>query len=208
MVSKSSLKCIKFTLAIRDKCKVVKIDDVTGVETVVLDLSLKLGFLRGVGLLGLATHPRFNCKSARKIYVHYSTVLLDGELGSHNSVISEFTYVNGRFPLLSERVLLKINQPTLLNNGGALAFGPGNYLYIGVGNSGNLKNNIDPSTLLGKILRIGLNRVITTDREVHEYSIPPTNPFAKGGGLPEIYKMGFANPILINFIKNIINVLQ
>lgn len=59
----------------------------------------------------------------------------------------------------TEKVLLTIPHPAFGNhNGGMLAFGPGGYLYIGVGDGGsgndppNNAQNIE--TLLGKILRI------------------------------------------------------
>src|SRR5205823_5419584 len=50
----------------------------------------------------------------------------------------------------------------------------------------------DRDVLLGKILRIDVDGG-------DPYGIPPTNPFALGGGAPEVYAYGFRNPWRINF---------
>jgi glucose/arabinose dehydrogenase len=56
----------------------------------------------------------------------------------------------------------------------------------------------DNNTLLGKILRIDpINRCFPTDA-ARDYAIPTANPFASGGGLPEIYASGLRNPFRIS----------
>ena len=52
--------------------------------------------------------------------------------------------------------------------------------------------------LLGKILRIDPSTDAFPADAARDYSIPPTNPFAGGGGLPEILAMGLRNPFRIS----------
>jgi glucose/arabinose dehydrogenase len=97
----------------------------------------------------------------------------------------------------SAHVLLTIDHHKFSNhNGGQLAFGPEGDLYIGVGDGGSEgdpdNNGQNTRTLLGKILRIR-----PTPRGT--YTIPPSNPFAKTGGRPEIWAYGLRNPWRFSF---------
>ena len=56
-------------------------------------------------------------------------------------------------------------------------------LFITLGERGEREMAQDPKTLLGKVVRIN------TDG-----TIPPDNPFASGGGRPEIWSIGHRNP--------------
>ncbi len=95
----------------------------------------------------------------------------------------------------SRRVLLTVDQPAANHNGGMIAFGPDGYLYIGLGDGGGAgdphANGQDPEALLGSILRI--------DVEGDPYSIPPDNPYAAGGGAPEVWAKGLRNPWRFSF---------
>ena len=141
------------------------------------------------GLLDLAFHPSFS--ENRRFFVNYSGV--NGE-----TIIAEYladTNLN-RGNRESERVLLRIDQPYANHNGGELAFGPDGYLYIGTGDGGSggdpLGNGQRLDTLLGKILRIDVDTG-------EPYGIPRDNPFADGGGQPEIWLYGLRNPWRIAF---------
>lgn len=142
------------------------------------------------GLLGLAFHPNYS--SNRYFFVYY-TRQSDGALR-----ISRFTTQSGnpnKADSLSELNMLTILHPTYSNhNGGCLMFGADGYLYAGTGDGGSggdpNGNGQNVNVLLGKILRIDIN----TPSGGNNYSIPPTNPFAGGGGAPEIYAIGMRNP--------------
>jgi glucose/arabinose dehydrogenase len=97
----------------------------------------------------------------------------------------------------SEKILIRINQPYSNHNGGDLAFGPDGYLYIAIGDGGSAgdpgNSAQDKTTLLGKILRIDINKGDL-------YSIPDTNPFInQGNNKPEIWAYGLRNPWRISF---------
>ena len=101
----------------------------------------------------------------------------------------------GRIP--PERVILEFEQPQANHSGGALGFGPDGYLYLGAGDGGGTADNDDghspqgnaqdTAKLNGKILRLDVDGG-------DPYAVPPDNPFADGGGAPEIYAYGFRNP--------------
>ena len=141
------------------------------------------------GLLGLAFHPQFSTNG--RYFVHF-TRRSDGA-----SVLAEFRV--SADPNRSRprgRTLLVVHQPFANHNGGMIAFGPDGYLYmaLGDGGSGGDPGNRaqDPGVLLGKILRLDVDG----DRP---YGIPPDNPFASGGGRPEIWALGLRNPWRFSF---------
>ncbi|MEW6774708.1 MAG: PQQ-dependent sugar dehydrogenase [Bdellovibrionota bacterium] len=145
------------------------------------------------GLLGMAFHPDF----AANYEAFLSYTADDGE-GGFVSRISRFTSSDSGLTLnpASEEILLTLDQPFSNHNGGHIVFGPDGYLYIGFGDGGSggdpQGNGQNPDTLLGKILRIDVDGGTP-------YAVPNDNPFAPGGsdpggGLPEIYALGFRNP--------------
>ena len=148
------------------------------------------------GLLGVTFHPNFSTN--HKFYVNYT--MDDAGL---ESIVSEFqtlpTDPNTADPN-SERVLLLVHQPFPNHKGGQLVFGPDGFLYIGLGDGGSAgdpnNNAQNLSSFLGKMLRIGVDPPFATGKE---YSIPADNPFAGGGGLPEIYAYGLRNPWRFSF---------
>ena len=80
----------------------------------------------------------------------------------------------------SRRTLLEVDQPFGNHNGGHVAFGPDGMLYVGIGDGGSGGdpdgNAQDPTTLLGKLLRVDAG-----DGPL----VPGDNPFANGrGGAP------------------------
>jgi len=173
------------------------------IPTPFLDLSSKMIKVSSVyderGLLGLAFHP--NYAQNGRFYVYYCAPPTTQGV-DHENVIAEYQ-VNPLNPdtanLTSEHVLLSIDAPQANHVGGQLAFGPDGMLYIGVGDGGGegdqhgpIGNGQNTSVLLGKILRIDVDHGTP-------YAIPSDNPFASGGGAPEIYAYGFRNPYRFSF---------
>jgi glucose/arabinose dehydrogenase len=155
------------------------------------------------GLLGLAFHPEFATNG--RLFVYYSTpASADAEPPvDHTNRLSEFTVgldADAVDPD-SERVILEFDQPQPNHSGGALGFGPDGLLYLGTGDGGGRGdadpghspqgNAQDPDKLNGKILRIDVG---SEPDGSGTYAIPPDNPYAAGGGRPEIYASGFRNP--------------
>jgi glucose/arabinose dehydrogenase len=171
------------------------------------------------GLLGIAFHPQF--KSNGKFYLFYTApprpgMPSPGAPGSTwNSLtrISEFKVSAGdpnTGDMSSERVLIESDHPYLNHNGGTLAFGPDGFLYISIGDGGNMDDvgnghvsdwyaaNIGGNgqdiyaNLMGNILRIDVNGG-------NPYNIPADNPFVGTPARPEIYAYGFRNPFRFSF---------
>jgi hypothetical protein len=95
---------------------------------------------------------------------------------------------------------MSVPQPAGLTNhkGGMLAFDGSGRLLIGLGDGGGggdpLNNAQTTTTLLGKLLRIDVTSDAFPADAARDYAIPPANPFATSGGLPEIWAIGLRNP--------------
>ncbi|MFN4183037.1 MAG: PQQ-dependent sugar dehydrogenase, partial [bacterium] len=149
-----------------------------------------------MGLLSVAFHPEYR-KNGR-FFVNYTS-----RTGGLHSVISEFTVSKNnpnRADPDSEKILFTFSQPYANHNGGLNLFGPDGYLYIGTGDGGSANdphnNGQRLDTLLGKILRIDVNR----KEAGKNYAIPKDNPFvAKPDAKPEIWAYGLRNPWRFSF---------
>jgi glucose/arabinose dehydrogenase len=153
----------------------------------VLDITADVGSGGERGLLGLTFSP-----DGTKMYVHYTNK--DGD-----TRVDEYAMSGNTADAGSRRQLLALPQPQANHNGGELDFGPDGLLYLGLGDGGGRGdsgsghapggNGQSLDTMLGKILRIN-----PTPADGRQYTIPPDNPFANGGGLPEIWAYGLRNP--------------
>ncbi len=169
-----------------------------GEPTVALDISERITAGGEAGLLGIAFDPKF----ADNGFVYlYFTENVDEKPGIvFQDILARFTSTDGgaTFDAASQKTLLKVDDPYGNHNGGHVAFGPDGMLYVGLGDGGSagdpLQNGQNKEALLGKLLRIDPNAG-------EPYGIPPTNPFATGGGRPEIYAYGFRNPWKFSFDK-------
>ncbi|HEX7974165.1 MAG TPA: PQQ-dependent sugar dehydrogenase [Anaerolineales bacterium] len=141
------------------------------------------------GLLGLAFHPQY----AQNGYFFINYTDLKG-----NTVIARYrvsTDDPNRADPRSEGRLIYIPQPYPNHNGGAMAFGPDGYLYLGLGDGGSegdpLGNGQSLNTLLGKILRVDIN-------SIENIAIPPDNPL-QNTKVPEVWAYGLRNPWRFSF---------
>jgi uncharacterized repeat protein (TIGR03806 family) len=142
------------------------------------------------GLLGLAFHPDYF--SNGRFYVYYSassprrtvlaryTVSADPDVGDRDS----------------EEILLRIDQPYSNHNGGMIAFGPDDMLYVAVGDGGSSNdpgnNAQDLGNLLGKILRLDADG-----------NAPNDNPLVGQAGVrDEIWAYGLRNPWRFSFDRD------
>jgi len=153
------------------------------------------------GLLGLAFPP--DAATSGRFFVNFTNT--DGD-----TVVARFRRSSS--PLIADpstRFDLRWNgsggpaiiaQPFTNHNGGHLAFGPDGFLYIGMGDggSGNDPNHNaqNPSSLLGKMLRVDVN---VPDSHPTGYVVPASNPFVSSGSRPEIWSFGLRNPWRFSF---------
>lgn len=114
------------------------------------------------GLLGLAFPPSYASKGY--FYVYYTRS--DGDI-----VVSRFHTLPGQTigDKNSEENILTIEHSQFNNhNGGQLAFGPDDYLYIATGDGGGggdtLGNGQNLESLLGKILRIDVENIASANQ--------------------------------------------
>jgi len=174
--------------------RVLRIADGASTSQVVLDIRDRVeDGPNEAGLLGLAFHPQY--ASNGRAFASYTR-----DNGQLESVVSEFSRSADGVTLdpASERIILLVNQDRSNHNGGQIAFGPDQHLYIGLGDGGgSIGRAQDTSTLLGSLLRIDVNGS-------QPYDIPGGNLFS-GNSLcaadhssispcPEIYAWGFRNP--------------
>ncbi len=152
------------------------------------------------GLLGLAFHP--NYPTDPRFFVYYTA-----NAGAGDTIVAAYTVsANPNVANTTGDVIMTFDQPQANHNGGWMGFGPDGFLYIASGDGGNA-NDVGPghtepggngqditSQRLGKILRVDISGDGFPGDNVRDYLIPPSNPFAAGGGDGEIWAYGLRNP--------------
>ncbi|MES2284109.1 MAG: PQQ-dependent sugar dehydrogenase [Bacteroidota bacterium] len=175
-----------------------------------LDVSHKLDRMNKIysekGLLGIAFHPKYKING--KFFIYYSAH--SKTPGSdHKSILAEYK-VSSNTDIAdpgSERVILEVEQPESNHNGGQLVFGPDGFLYVGLGDGGGagdehgvIGNGQDLNTVLGKILRIDIDKSDAQKDSNKPYSIPADNPFVNNkNARSEIWAYGLRNPWRFSF---------
>jgi glucose/arabinose dehydrogenase len=153
-------------------------------DELVLDLSDDTQDEGDGGLLGVAYDP-----DGRWLYVYRADADRDDVITAHR--------VDGAGvpePGPGREILVVDHPDSIQHHGGAFVFGLDGLLYVGLGDGGGLgdprENAQDPSTVLGKVLRIQ-----PTPDEERPYRIPADNPFVdRDGWAPEIWVLGVRNP--------------
>jgi len=150
------------------------------------------------GLLGLAFHP--NYASNGRLYVNYTRKGSGSKKG--DTVIAEYRRQTARVARpSSRRTVMVINQPSSNHNGGHLAFGPDDLLYIGTGDGGGSGdprgNGQKLTTRQGKLLRIDPRD--PDGAGPRRYRTPGANPRVGKSGLNDIWAWGLRNPWRFSF---------
>ena len=156
-------------------------------RTTFLSLGAKVHAYVEGGLLGFAFHPQW--ATNRTAFISYTTGPAGLPDTIDTSVVSRIKSTDGGLTLdpATEEVILSVPRAFYGHNGGNLAFGPDGYLYFALGDDGSEddpdNNGQRKDTLFAKMLRIAVG-------PTGPYTIPADNPFAGGGGRPEIFAMG------------------
>lgn len=162
-----------------------------------LDISAIVGTAGEGGLLGLALAPDYEASGT--FYVHITNLIGDTEIRRYQRSVGDPDLADPG----SGDVILAVDQPADNHNGGWIGFGPDGFLYIGLGDGGGggdtYNNGQNVNTLLGAMLRIDPSADDFPGDASRDYAIPPGNPFAGGGGAPEIYAYGLRNPYRSSF---------
>jgi glucose/arabinose dehydrogenase len=130
------------------------------------------------GLLGMAPHPQY--EENNLIYLYYT--YQNDQSNTINKLIKA-SFIDNNFTNI-ETIIDNI-PGALYHNGGRIAFGPDNYLYITTGDAQNPEAAQDPNFLGGKILRVNDKGQAVAD-----------NPFNN-----EVYSYGHRNPQGITWDK-------
>jgi glucose/arabinose dehydrogenase len=145
------------------------------------------------GLLGIAAHPSF--PTDPRVFVSYTNTEGDSMVAS---AALDPDDPNRLDPGTLTKILF-VDQPFANHNGGSVQFGADGKLYLSFGDGGSggdpQGNGQSLQSLLGKILRIDVDGGAAAG----PYVVPPDNPYAGGGGLPEIWHWGLRNPWRMSF---------
>jgi len=144
------------------------------------------------GLLGLAFHPNYTTNG--RFYVSYTDM-------SGDSRVVEYTASSDPdiAAASSARLIIVVGQPAGNHNGGMITFDPSGNLLFGLGDGGGSgdPNDVaeDPRSLLGSMLRIGVDGDDFPSNAQRNYTIPPDNPFVGSTrGADEVWAYGLRNP--------------
>ncbi|AUX08222.1 glucose/sorbosone dehydrogenase [Halalkaliarchaeum desulfuricum] len=161
-------------------------DDVVDAEAI--DVGDEGGWWAGGGeggLMGIAVHP--NYPDVPLLYVYYT---YDGHGGERNRLA--YYDVSADEPAETHTTVFEDVPGDRIHNGGRIAFGPKNYLWIATGDAGSPEQHSqDPSSLAGKILRIE-----------PDGSAPEDNPDLGDGADPRVFTYGHRNAQGISFFPD------
>ena len=133
------------------------------------------------GTLGVAAHPGY--PDPPVVYVYYTY-----EDGGDRYNRVAYVDASADDPAETETTIVDEIPADSYHNGGRLAFGPENYLWISTGDAGEEPLAADPESLAGKILRV------TPDGD----AVPGT----PDAGDPRVFSYGHRNPQGVAFLPD------
>jgi glucose/arabinose dehydrogenase len=136
------------------------------------------------GTMGVTAHP--NYPDVPVVYLYYTANAGDDDVLNRLSAFD----VSADDPAATEVRLLEAPAETV-HNGGRIAFGPANYLWVCVGDATQKPLAADPGNLAGFVLRL-----------TPEGDPAPGNPSRGGNADARIYTMGHRNPQGINWLPD------
>jgi glucose/arabinose dehydrogenase len=162
-----------------------------------LNVSSRLACCGERGLLSIAFAPDY--ATSRLFYIAFTNRNGDVEIDEYKRSLTSPKLAD---PTSARRLLVVPHQEAGNHNGGQLQFGPDGYLYISIGDGGEVfprgKYARNLNILLGKILRID-----PTPQGGQPYTIPADNPFVGiAQRRSEIYAYGLRNPWRFAFDGN------
>lgn len=175
-----------------------------GTKRTFLDLTSKVSFQLEMGFLGFVFDPNYatNCY----VYAFYTGAEKTNYL-SRFYVPSCTSLATATVSVESECALISIRKTTTAHNGGSLHFDSHGDLYLSLGDGGTQNdgsnNGQNTYNLFASVIRITPGRPANpfSCSGASNYTIPSTNPFVNGGGLPEIYAYGLRNPWTCTFVQ-------
>jgi hypothetical protein len=161
-----------------------------------LNLSGAIATAGEKGLLGLAFAPDY--ESSGVFYVQVSSLSGPTEIRRY-SVSGNPDIANAA----SGDAIYSLSNTSSNHRAGWIGFGPEGHLYILNGDNDAAVDANNPgqdlNSDLGKVLRIDVSGDDFPADPARDYRIPAGNPFAGGGGLPELYAWGLRNPYRASF---------
>ena len=175
------------------------LDPVSGAiaATPFLDIRTQVVKVGDGGLLGICFDPGYAANGY--FYVFYNAA----PNPPNDRVLARYHATPGSGVADAGSATLLMQYPrTIGHNGGWIGFNPANgYMYLSTGDGGtngtlDAPNNAQTQTrLAGKILRIDVHGGDDFPADPQRnYHIPASNPFAAGGGAPEVWSSGLRNP--------------
>ena len=163
-----------------------------------LDVSGQLSTDGERGLLGLALAPDFQTTGTAYIYLTNPSGAI--EIRRYRTLLSNADQLD---PTTADVILTFPHAGASNHNGGWIDFGPDGFLYVATGDGGGSNDSFgnaqNRNSLLGKMLRIDVNRDDFPADSQRDYGIPATNPFATAGGAPEVWAYGLRNSFRNSF---------
>ena len=167
------------------------------------------------GLLSMAFDPDY--ATTGRFWVYYTSRPQSTPTIANGDIVVEGYLRSGGNPEIASTtrtLLFHITHGATNHNGGHLAFGPDGYLYVSTGDGGGgcdsgqgiNGDGQQPSTLLGKILRIDVRGIAPSPAAPEcgldgaNYTVPNDNPYiGQANPCNEVFVIGLRNPFRFSF---------